>query len=140
MKSYLIGLALLASTSMSFAATGLEFIQDLVGDHELSCGTVNIELRDNDSEYASLWIKFPQRTFIVTLRADGKENDVKVSGQTLKFTHEETDNAWPNLKDWEKEEVKITKDKNGELSSISFRVGWGKPLYISSVRKQSCTK
>lgn len=125
------------ATTGAFAATNVEvaaFIAPIAGEYQMTgkgCGLVKLELEEVNG-YAV--VSVDGELFQVSAA-----EDFKLKGRELSFSTEETDNAWPNLKDWKKEEAKIVKDQAGRLESVAIKSGWGKPFYRNKRWQTKCT-
>ncbi len=131
----IILIAFLFSTStLTFAGSVADFVRPIAGEYQMNgkgCGLVSIVIEEINGYTV---VKVQGTLFHVSTA-----ENFKLKGRELSFSTEETDNAWPNLKDWKKLEAKIVKDQAGRLKSLSVKSGWGKPFYRSRRWETECT-
>ncbi len=123
-------------TSSGFCATNTEvlaFLAPIEGQYTMTgkgCGNVSIEASDQ-GRYID--VKTKGELFSLSFA-----DFYKISKNTLTYSYAETDNAWPNLSDWTKEEIVIQKDHAGRLTSVSYKRRKGKPFYVKKVSTYFC--
>ena len=133
MKIFFITLLMTTST-FAFAGKISDFVRPIAGEYQMNgngCGKVSI----STEEINGYTIVEVQGTLFHVRTAE----DFKLKGRELSYSTVETDNAWPNLKDWKKKVAKIVKDQAGRLESISIESGWGKPFYRNRRWETKCT-
>ncbi len=134
MKYLFLSLALLSTNAFSSSnAEVLAFLAPIEGNYTMTgkgCGAVSIEASDQGR-----YIDVKTKGDLFTLSF---ADSYKISKNTLTYSYEETDNAWPNLSDWVKQEIVIQKDQAGRLVSVSYKRRKGKPFYTKKVSTYLC--